>query len=61
MADGSLGHAIKRMLGGTSAVVVGNRQVILEDAMPWLQRRLAKRKHTLSLQPRELMGWALNI
>ena len=60
MADGSLGHAIKRMLGGTSAVVVGNCQVVLEDAMPWLQRRLAKRKHTLSLQPRELMGWALN-
>ena len=60
MADGSLGHAIKRVLGGASAVVVGNCQVVLEDAMPWLQRRLAKRKHTLSLHPRELMGWALN-
>ena len=31
IADGSLGNAIKRMLGGTSAVVVGNCQVVLED------------------------------
>jgi hypothetical protein len=59
MADGSLGNAIERMLGGTSAVVVGNCQVVLEDAMPWLKRRLAG-KRILSFQPRELMGWALN-
>ena len=60
MADGSLGNALKRMLGGASGVVVGNCQVVLEDAMPWLQDRLATGKHTLALSPRELMRWALN-
>ena len=60
MADGSLGNAVKRMLGGASAVVVGNCQVVLEDAMPWLQQRLATTRQALSLSPRELMAWALN-
>ena len=60
MADNSLGNAVKRMLAGASAVVVGNCQVVLEDAMPWLQQRLARTKHALALNPRELMAWALN-
>jgi hypothetical protein len=60
MADNSLGNAVKRMLAGASAVVVGNCQVVLEDAMPWLQQRLARTKQALALNPRELMAWALN-
>jgi hypothetical protein len=60
VADGSFANALKRMQQGTSAVVVGNMQVARESALPWLQERLAGNELTLSLQPRELMQWALN-
>ena len=60
IADGSLSNALKRMLKGASAVVVGNCQVVLEDALPWLERRLPIGKRSLVLQPRQLMEWALN-
>ena len=60
IADGSFNNALKRMLKGVSAVVVGNCQVVLEDALPWLERRLPIGKHSLVLQPRQLMEWALN-
>jgi hypothetical protein len=62
VADGSLANALKRMQGGVSAVVVGNFQVASEDALPWLQDKLAVAvaKRTLVLPPRELMRWALN-
>ena len=60
IADGSLRNALKRMLKGASAVVVGNCQVVLEDALPWLEGSLPTGKHALALQPRILMGWALN-
>jgi len=59
-ADGSLANALKRMLGGTSAVVVGNFQVAREDALPWLEEKLRSVKYELALAPRELMQWALN-
>ena len=60
MADGSLASAMRRMLGGASAVTVGNFQVADEEAVPWLQDKLATNKHSLALQPREMMRWALN-
>jgi hypothetical protein len=60
VADGSLANALKRMLAGASAVVVGNFQVASEDALPWLQDKIAVSKQTLALPPRELMHWALN-
>ena len=60
VADGSFANALKRMQQGTSAVVVGNMQVARESALPWLQERLAGNELGLSLQPRELMQWALN-
>ena len=60
MADGSLVNALKRMQGGASAVVVGNFQVALEEALPWLEDKLASAKGTLALPPRELMRWSLN-
>lgn len=59
MADGSLANALKRMQGGASAVIVGNFQITHEDALPWLEQRLAGRKQSLALSPRELMKWAL--
>jgi 2-polyprenyl-3-methyl-5-hydroxy-6-metoxy-1,4-benzoquinol methylase len=60
VADGSLANALKRMQSGTSAVVVGNFQVTLEDALPWLEEKLLFAKNSLVLQPRELMQWGLN-
>lgn len=60
VADGSLGNAVKRMLRGTSAVVVGNFQVARDEALPWLQGQLAAAKHTLTLRPRQMMSWAFN-
>ena len=60
IADGSLANVLKRMQHGTSAVVVGNFQVARESALPWLQERLAENALSLSLQPREMMQWAMN-
>jgi hypothetical protein len=60
VADGSFANVIKRVQQGTSAVVAGNMQVTRESALPWLQERLVGHELSLSLQPRELMQWALN-
>lgn len=60
IADGSLRNALERMLKGASAIVVGNCQVVLEDALPWLESRLPIGKRATVLQPRHLMRWALN-
>ena len=60
VADGSLANVLKRMQHGTSAVVVGNFQVARESALPWLQERLAENELSLSMQPREMMKWAMN-
>ena len=60
LADGSFANVLKRVQQGASAVVAGNIQVTRESALPWLQERLARNEHSLSLQPRELMKWALN-
>ena len=60
VADGSLGQRSQAHAAGTSAVVVGNMQVAREDALPWLQDKLAGSELALALPPRELMQWALN-
>jgi SAM-dependent methyltransferase len=60
MADGSLAQALKRMQNGASAIVVGNFQIAREDALPWLHDKIRLAKHSLALEPRELMQWALN-
>jgi hypothetical protein len=60
VADGSFANVLKRVQQGTSAVVAGNMQVTRESALPWLQERLVGHEFLLSLQPRELMQWALN-
>ncbi|MGD0151488.1 MAG: class I SAM-dependent methyltransferase [Xanthobacteraceae bacterium] len=59
LADGSFANVLKRVQQGTSAVVAGNMQVTRESALPWLQERLVGNELSLSLQPRELMQWAL--
>jgi Methyltransferase domain len=60
VADGSLVNAFKRIRQGRSAVVVGNFQVVEEDARHWLDDKLPSPGCELVLQPRELMQWALN-
>jgi 2-polyprenyl-3-methyl-5-hydroxy-6-metoxy-1,4-benzoquinol methylase len=60
MADGSLGSALKRIIEGRSAVLVGNFQVVLEDALPWLQEQLNRSPSVLAMPPRELLHWAFN-
>jgi hypothetical protein len=60
MADGSLRNVFDRMKNGSSGVLVGNFQVALEDALPWLREQLDMAGTSLALEPRELMRWALN-
>ncbi len=60
VADGSLSNALERINAGASGVVVGNFQVALEDALPWLQEQLDASPISLTLNPRELMRWALS-
>jgi 2-polyprenyl-3-methyl-5-hydroxy-6-metoxy-1,4-benzoquinol methylase len=59
VADGSLASAVKLMLAGASAVQAGNFQIIAEDALPWLERRLEQSEDALVLPPRCLMQQAL--
>jgi hypothetical protein len=60
VADGSLKAVLDRMLRGTSGVLVGNFQIVSEEALPWLQEQLNRSPAMLALSPRELLRWALN-
>jgi hypothetical protein len=60
MADGSLANIVKRMMAGASGILVGNFQVVHEDALPWLQEQLNRSPLSLSLSARELMRWGLS-
>jgi methyltransferase family protein len=59
MANGSLDHAIDYMRKGASGVLVGNFQVALEDALPWLEDKSVS-GGALVLPPRELVRWGLS-
>jgi hypothetical protein len=59
VADGSLASAIRPMLTGAGAVQAGNFQIVVEDAMPWLEQELGRGGDTLVLPPRALMRQAL--
>ncbi|HEY8277417.1 MAG TPA: hypothetical protein VIG52_10565, partial [Methyloceanibacter sp.] len=58
-ADGSLANVLARLLQGASGVLVGNFQVVQEDARIWLVEQLNASPHVLSLPPRPMMHWAL--
>jgi hypothetical protein len=60
VADGSLASVIERMMDGASGVLVGNFQVALEEAFPWLQEKLSQSPSLLAMPPRDLLQWALN-
>lgn len=57
MADGSLAHVMERMMKGASGVLVGNFQVAVESAFPWLHEQVNRSTPALALQARELMRW----
>ncbi len=58
VADGSLANALARILAGASAILVGNFQVVAEEAAPWLRARVGQDR-VAAFPPRELMRWAL--
>jgi hypothetical protein len=59
VADGSLRNVLDRVIKGASGVLVGNFQVVQEDAMPWLEEQAAAAGSVLALRPRELIRWGL--
>src|SRR5215208_3425020 len=58
-ADGSLRSVVARLQAGASAVVIGNFQVIAEEAIPVLREHTRGKPNELALSPRELIGWSL--
>jgi hypothetical protein len=58
-ADGSLESVLARLQAGASAVLVGNFQVIAEDASPWLRDQITSQPASLPLRGRDLVRWAL--
>ena len=59
MASGSLASVLECMKSGKSGVQVGNFQVVMEDALPWIEQQL-RTSDKLSLTSRQLMAWALD-
>lgn len=59
VADGSFANILARILRGASGVLVGNFQVVYEDALPWLHDQLNRSPLSLKLSARELMSWGL--
>jgi len=59
VADGSLANVLARIQAGASAVLVGNFQVIAEEAIPWLRDRIGREASPAAFSARELMRWAL--
>jgi hypothetical protein len=60
VADGSFGNVLKRMQAGRSGILVGNFQVVEEEALPWLVNTLQTSPQVLRLTSRNLMKWALS-
>jgi len=60
VADGSFGRALARVIAGASGILVGNFQVSLEDALPWLEDQLGATSGPVTLPPRQLLRWAFS-
>jgi hypothetical protein len=59
VADGSLANVLAHLQAGASGVLAGNFQIVAEDAMPLLRRRIDATKVEIALPPRELLSWTL--
>lgn len=60
VANGSFRTVIERVQAGRSGILVGNFQVVEEEALPWLTDVLQSNPDVLQLKPRTLMKWALS-
>lgn len=60
VADGSFRTVVERIMAGRDAILVGNFQVVEEDALPWLTDLLQAHPTVLPVAPRTLMKWALS-
>jgi hypothetical protein len=60
IADGSFRTVIERIQAGRSGILVGNFQVVEEEALPWLTDALQTNPDVLRLKPRDLMKWGLS-
>lgn len=60
VADGSFASILDRMMNGRSGVLVGNFNVVQEDAAPWLEEQLNQSPGVLAVSPRKLLRWAFN-
>jgi hypothetical protein len=60
VADGSFRTVAERVMAGRDAILVGNFQVVEEDALPWLADLLQAHPAVLPVAPRQLMKWALS-
>lgn len=60
VADGSFGNALARVVAGASGIQVGNFQVSLEDALPWLEDQLGATSGPVAIGPRQMLHWALS-
>ena len=60
VANNSFANVLKRMMSGTSGVLVGNFQVVEEEARPWLEERIARSPDVLNIPARDLVRWGLS-
>lgn len=60
VADGSLAKVVATVRQGARAVLVGNFQVVAEDAGPLFRARFASPSAQVALRPRDLMQFALS-
>jgi Methyltransferase domain len=60
VADGSFRAVVERVRAGRSGILVGNFQVVEEEALPWLTRLQQADPNVVMLKSRHLMNWALS-
>ena len=60
VADGSFATVVERVRAGRNGILVGNFQVVEEEALPWLTDLLQQTPTVLQIEPRKLMKWALS-
>lgn len=58
-AAGSLRTVVARVREGASCVLVGNYQIVAEDAIPLLRSKIDSCSKALVLPPRDLVRWSL--
>jgi hypothetical protein len=59
ISNGSLANVLSRIQAGASGVLVGNFQVIAEDAIPVLRRMVNPSSPALAFSARELIAWSI--